>query len=90
MCSETTWPADSAPGDDDLRLTGVRVRSVAGNASGVYSSRDDVRVDLEFVAATTHEDLCVGFDLMTNEGIVILRSYQTDAAPGKLAAASDR
>jgi hypothetical protein len=38
---------------------------------------------MEFVAREATEGLCVGFDLTNSEGVTVLRSYQTDAAPDR-------
>src|SRR5262245_5771375 len=84
---ERTWSMDEAPGDGNARLTAVRVRSER-QISGIASNRSPVLVELDFVAATTHPGLCVGFDLMNAEGITVLRTYQTDQAPDRWPAVS--
>jgi lipopolysaccharide transport system ATP-binding protein len=76
-----TWPTQLAPGNDEVRLLGVRVCSDNGSNSGVYSSSKDMFVEMEFVAHTLHSALCVGFDLVTSKGEIVTRSYQTDSSP---------
>jgi lipopolysaccharide transport system ATP-binding protein len=80
--STRRWPFGEAPGDEDIRLTGVS--AACENISGaVFPSAADVTITLQFTAARRLDALCVGFDLMTAEGVVVLRSYQTDRAEEK-------
>ena len=79
--SEATWSERLAPGNKEIRLTAVRVCAGHGTTNGVYSSKEDILVEVEFVAKTCYPALCVGFDLVTGEGVVVARSYQTDLAP---------
>jgi lipopolysaccharide transport system ATP-binding protein len=78
---ERHWPLESAPGNEFCRLTAVRVMAEAGANGAVHPSKQDVTIDMEFVAREATEGLCVGFDLTNSEGVTVLRSYQTDAAP---------
>ncbi len=80
MSSEIVWTAQTAPGNDEVRLTALRVHT--GDATGgVYSSREDLQVEMEFAANSQHSGLCIGFDIINAEGVVIARSYQTDLPP---------
>ena len=79
--SEARWSEESAPGNEEIRLTAIRVCSENGSANGVYSSRKDVYVEVAFTARSNRSSLCVGFDLVSSEGAVVLRSYQTDLSP---------
>ena len=78
VSSEAIWPAQTAPGNDELKLISIRVHSGDGNTGGIYSSSKDLYVELEFIVHTNHPALCVGFDLTTAQGVTLLRSYQTD------------
>jgi lipopolysaccharide transport system ATP-binding protein len=75
---ERTWNLDSAPGNEDIKLTAVRVLSPGGRPSGMLSSEQDVCVELEFVVRRENGSPCVGFDLTNSEGNTVFRTYQTD------------
>jgi lipopolysaccharide transport system ATP-binding protein len=81
MGHEATWPEQSAPGNQEIRLLAIRVSTVDGVPTGSYSSNKEVHVELEFMVYATHTSLCVGFDLVNAEGIIVARSYQTDLPP---------
>jgi lipopolysaccharide transport system ATP-binding protein len=81
VASEVTWPEETAPGDQQVKLLGVRVFGPPPNTGGTCSSRDDVTVELDFVAHSSSPGLCVGFDLITSEGVLVARSYHTDLPP---------
>lgn len=80
MGSEIAWPEHSAPGNHEIKLMSLRV-STENFSGGVYSSSDDLHVEMEFIAKTRHSALCVGFDVVNAEGVVVARSYQTDLPP---------
>ncbi len=79
--SEIAWKEESAPGNQDFKLTAVRVSSQDGNSGGVYSSKNSLLFEVEFVSSSVHPGLCIGFDLLTQDGFTVLRSYQTDLPP---------
>jgi lipopolysaccharide transport system ATP-binding protein len=81
--SAVQWSEDVAPGNDELRLLGIRVYSENGDTGGVFSSSSGILVEMRFTTYTLHPALCVGFDLTTSQGEVIARSYQTDMRPDK-------
>ena len=81
--AEATWPEDLAPGNEELRLTAVRVVNADGVSTHIYPSCSDIHVELEFTANSHHPALCVGFDLVSSAGVVVARSYQTDLPPEK-------
>jgi lipopolysaccharide transport system ATP-binding protein len=76
--SEKTWPPQDAPGNADIRLTALRVRSER-QSGAVLSSSSELCVEMDFKATTSPSALCVGFDILTPEGLAVLRTYQTDA-----------
>lgn len=76
--SEATWSEQTAPGNDEVKLTAIRIHSGDDNVCGTYSSKNNLYVELEFIANTKNPALCIGFDLITSEGATVLRSYQTD------------
>ncbi len=71
------WGVD-APGDDEVKLRSVDVWPRCGYGACVAS--EDVVVTLGFDARLIRRGLCVGFDIVTAEGITVFRSYQTDLA----------
>jgi lipopolysaccharide transport system ATP-binding protein len=81
VTSEMTWSEEAAPGDHTVKLLGTKVWSPSLRAGGVCSSREDIHVELQFVASSSPAGLCVGFDLINSEGVVVARTYQTDLPP---------
>jgi lipopolysaccharide transport system ATP-binding protein len=79
--SERIWSPEEAPGNDDFRLTALRVLSPNSPGPQIYSTREELRIQMQFVCRRPHPGLCVGFDILTAEGETVLRSYQTDQAP---------
>jgi lipopolysaccharide transport system ATP-binding protein len=77
--SQRIW-ADPAerPGDGDCRLAAVRVVDAAGDPSGSFFSGQPLTVELEFDLARVPQNLCVGFDLQTADGLTVLRAFHTD------------
>lgn len=80
MGSEIAWTEASAPGNDEIKLTSLRVFT-ENSTGGVYSSSEDLSVEMEFIARSRHSALCIGFDVVNSEGVVVARSYQTDLPP---------
>lgn len=68
---------DPPPGNAQVRLIAIETSS-GDNTTGVYSSSSEITVAMEFDVTHVSEDLCVGFDLVTPEGVTVLRTYQTD------------
>jgi lipopolysaccharide transport system ATP-binding protein len=78
--SAMVWEPDEAPGNATFSLLGVRVLAPDGSPQAVLSTRSDVWIEMEFyVFGAVPSALCVGFDLMTSDGIAVLRTYQTDS-----------
>jgi lipopolysaccharide transport system ATP-binding protein len=79
---ERIWSLESALGTDDIRLIALRVLAPDGRPSGTLSSEQDICVELDFLAQREPaKSICIGFDLTNQEGITLLRTYQTDSAP---------
>jgi lipopolysaccharide transport system ATP-binding protein len=79
LASEAVWRnAREQPGTPELRLLALRVLDGAGELRPVYSSSQPVIVELEFELASLHSALCVGFDLVSREGVVVFRSLHND------------
>jgi lipopolysaccharide transport system ATP-binding protein len=78
---EQVWSLETAPGNDDLRLLRMTVSDEDGSRSGVFQSSKALTIEMHFDLRKPATALCVGFDLTTAFGEVVLRSYQTDAPP---------
>ena len=76
--SEATWTEEKAPGNEEVKLIAIRAYSNDGDVCGIYSSKKDIYVEIEFTSKTDNPALHIGFDLMTNDGITIVRTYHTD------------
>ncbi len=78
--AEITWVPRNAPGNAEFQLLAVRVSAPDGATQSLLSTQSDVWVEMEFfVAPPVPSALCIGFDLMTSDGVTVLRTYQTDA-----------
>jgi lipopolysaccharide transport system ATP-binding protein len=78
MHSEKVWSESEAPGNEEIRLSGMRITDENGYSPGAYSSSKNIFIEMRFTAQSLHPSLCVGFDLFTSDGCVVARSYQTD------------
>ena len=79
--ASATWEPGQGPGDEDFRLLSVQVLNSSGEVSNLVNTAEPFRVRMEFDLFRADEALCVGFDLATSDGAVLLRSYQTDLEP---------
>jgi lipopolysaccharide transport system ATP-binding protein len=75
-----TWDPGMGPGDDDVRLIRVVVLGPSAEATNHITTDEPFRLSFEFDLARIDPALCIGFDLVSSDGSVVLRSYQTDAA----------
>ncbi len=76
--SSRVWQTDR-PGDAEFRLHSVSATSRTGE-QGVFRNSEDISVAIGFEAKVVRSGLCIGFDIVTPDGITVLRSYQTDMA----------
>ncbi|MCU1260528.1 MAG: hypothetical protein JWO80_3413 [Bryobacterales bacterium] len=72
------WDGDE-PGNHEVRLKAIEVSSEPGS-DGICLSSRDLTVTMVFDAMVLRQGLCIGFDILTPEGVTVLRSYQTDLA----------
>ena len=79
LTAERVWedPA-TRPGDSQFRLIAVRVMNSSGRVASTIFSGEPLIVEMEFDLAYHHSALSVGFDLETQDGNPVFRSYQTD------------
>jgi lipopolysaccharide transport system ATP-binding protein len=76
---EREWKdPDDRPGDENVRLRAMRLRTEAGQVIDQFESGRPVTVEMEFEVLKEHPDLTVGFDLLKDDGVVVLRSLQND------------
>ena len=73
-----TWPEGQGPGDAEARLLGVSVLNSDGVPAELIPNSAPFIVRLEVDVGRVSSALCIGFDLTTADGSVVLRSYQTD------------
>ena len=72
---QTTWSSCVGLGDDDALLKTMRVYSDRGE---LFFSSGEVFVEPTVDVLRPNPGLCIGFDLIAEDGTVILRSYDTD------------
>jgi lipopolysaccharide transport system ATP-binding protein len=77
--AERVWDdPEERPGNSAFRLVALRVVNERGELNGVYPSSRPILVEMEFDLYSLHSALCVGFDLLHRDGIVVFRSLQND------------
>ncbi len=75
------WSDLNGIGNEDIVLTHLAVRPSRDNTTGsIFSSSTDITVDVGVRLQRPLPGLCVGFDLIGNQGNTIFRSYNTDSA----------
>jgi lipopolysaccharide transport system ATP-binding protein len=79
--AEAKWPAGERPGDDGVQLVSMQVVDSAGEVADLVATSRPFGVRIEVDLASVPEDLCIGFDLATGDGSLVLRSYQSDLGP---------
>jgi lipopolysaccharide transport system ATP-binding protein len=65
-----------------IRLISVAVEGADGFPRSVFRSSEDIHVVFELEIDQPTTDLGIGFDLTSDSGVTVLRSYQNDPAPG--------
>lgn len=79
--AEAKWSAGERPGDDGVQLVSVQVVDSSGEVADLVNTSRPFGVRIEVDLASVDEALCIGFDLATGDGSLVLRSYQTDLDP---------
>ena len=72
------WPEGEGPGDEEVRLAGMSLLDSEGVPTGSVTNGRPFVVRMEVDVARVASALCIGFDLTSADGAVVLRSYQTD------------
>lgn len=79
LSAERVWPdPKTRPGNSQLRLLAIRVWDSKGDIGGPYSSGQQIAVEMEFELAFLHSALCVGFDLINRDGVIVFRTNHND------------
>ena len=71
------WRSDAGIGDENARLFGIRVVSKR-DATNVFLSSADTNIEIDVEIAEPRPGLCIGFDLVDEDGTVAFRAYDTD------------
>jgi len=76
--SEVVWDLQCAVGDAAAKLISIRILSEDGICKGIYSSKENLYVEMKFIVEIKNSALCIGFDLTSGDGVVLFRSFQND------------
>ncbi len=76
--NEILWDILDAPGNSIAKVISIKIQSDKGISKGIYSSKDCLKITFEFIVEIKNSGLCVGFDLVSSDGITLFRSYHTD------------
>lgn len=77
--ASATWEPGKGPGDDEVRLTRVEVLDPSGEVTNQITTDQPFQLSFEFDLFRIDSALCIGFDLVSSDGSVVMRSYHTDA-----------
>lgn len=75
-----TWATADAPRGEGVALRRISLFGAQSGDSGVLHSGEDIYVEVECELENVHSSLQIGFDLLTIDGAVVFRSYQSDGA----------
>ncbi|MFB0564057.1 MAG: polysaccharide ABC transporter ATP-binding protein [Candidatus Aminicenantaceae bacterium] len=79
--AEVVWDdRSSQPGNELIKLVSMRTRDSSGNLTSIFQRDQSIIVEFEFDLARLEENLHIGLDLKTGDGIVLFRSHHTDGA----------
>jgi homopolymeric O-antigen transport system ATP-binding protein len=74
---DTHWSNNEGLGDDIARLKSMSIYSKRGKT---FLSKNAIFVELVVHVFKARSELCIGFDLIADDGTVLLRAYDTDTA----------
>jgi len=73
---ERTWPDTSrAPGNDVVRLLGIRTKSSSGEVCSQFDARDAIELEFEYAVLREGYQLCAGIELLDPNGVVIVLTF---------------
>lgn len=75
-----TWSPQEAPRGEGVALRRISLFGARSGDSGALHSGEDIFVDVECELDKVYSSLQIGFDLLTIDGAVVFRSYQSDGA----------
>lgn len=78
---EIAWDRESAPGDDSFRLLTIRVMNKDLQVTNRFLSSEEITIEMDFEIIHLYSSLCIGFDLLSQHGGIVLRSYHNDGHP---------
>ena len=70
--------ADSAPGDDVIRLRAVRVKNSLGNTATYFDARHPIFIEIDYVVLRATTGLRTGFRLLASDGTVVFTARDND------------
>jgi lipopolysaccharide transport system ATP-binding protein len=72
---EQIWKTpEASPGDSQVKLQAIRVSNESGEIKTVYRSSQPIIIEIEFELFYEHNALFIGFDLINQSGVIVLRS----------------
>jgi len=72
---ERIWKnPEASPGDSQIKLQAIRVSNGSGEIKTVYRSSQPITIEIEFELFYEHSALFIGFDLINQSGVIVLRS----------------
>jgi lipopolysaccharide transport system ATP-binding protein len=83
-CGEITFPADTGPGSDYVRLAGIRVRNDRGEIASVMDARQPVSIEIEYRVLRRAPSLRVGLTLFASDGTALLSSTDLETGSEEL------
>jgi lipopolysaccharide transport system ATP-binding protein len=79
--SSISWPARKGPGSSLCRLRGMHVLDGHAKPASSVATAEPITVRLEFDLTTVEANYMIGFELVNNDGAVVLYSLSTDSGP---------
>jgi lipopolysaccharide transport system ATP-binding protein len=73
------WSTAEAPGNQEVRLLGIDV--AGATSAGSLSSSEPIHVTIDVQCYAVPDGLCVGFELISQDGVSLFWSYQNDGSP---------
>ena len=73
---ERTWPdLDTAPGDDVVRLVGIRTRNAAGAATGHVDVHEAFDLEIDYVVKKEGQQICAVVEFLDVMGTVLILTF---------------